>query len=209
MNGGRHVTPTGDKAPRRSRLAGVSLVELLVVVCAGATLAAVAAAGLTSGREQFRVAGAARHLAAFLLQTRSVAAQSGQIVAVQFGSDAARPSMARILDGNRNGVRAVDISRGVDRQVEATVMLAVHFPGVEFGLVAGATDIETGALLTGSGVRAGAGGLLSFAPAGSSTSGTVYLRGRGDCQYAVRVLGGTGRVRVLRFDSATRQWRLP
>jgi hypothetical protein len=43
-------------------------------------------------------------------------------------------------------------------------------------------------------------------PNGSSSSGTVYVHGRQRSQYAVRVLGATGRVRVLKFVEASRQW---
>jgi hypothetical protein len=48
--------------------------------------------------------------------------------------------------------------------------------------------------------------LMSFTPIGTATSRTLYLRGRDASQYAVRVLGATGRTRVLRYVTATRQW---
>jgi hypothetical protein len=54
-------------------------------------------------------------------------------------------------------------------------------------------------------IRLGAAGLLSFAPTGSGTSGTMYLRGTAR-QFAVRVYGPTGRVRLLEFDRHARAW---
>ena len=51
--------------------------------------------------------------------------------------------------------------------------------------------------------------MLACAPAGTATSGTVYIRGRGAVQYGVVVLGATGRTRVVRFDPVTRQWTTP
>jgi hypothetical protein len=48
--------------------------------------------------------------------------------------------------------------------------------------------------------------LMSFTPTGTSSSRTLYVRGRDGSQYAVRVLGATGRTRVLRYVSATRAW---
>ena len=54
-------------------------------------------------------------------------------------------------------------------------------------------------------IRVGAAGLLSFAPTGSGTSGTMYLRGLTK-QFAVRVYGPTGRVRLLEFDWRARVW---
>ena len=56
-------------------------------------------------------------------------------------------------------------------------------------------------------IRLGAGNSASFTAAGTSTSGTVYLRGRGGAQYAVRLFGETGRTRRLKFDRTTRQWK--
>lgn len=199
----------GHRARRGARPEGLSLVELLVAVGVVSVLAGAALPGLTRAQERFRVAGAARHLSALVQQTRSEAVSRGQAVALQFNPDGTLASVTPILDGNRNGVRTSEIARGVDYPLGPSVGLAVHFPGVAFGLVPGATDIDTGALLSGSGIRLGSGGLLSFAPTGSSSSGTVYLRGPGHCQYAIRVLGATGRARVLRFDAHSGRWERP
>ena len=57
----------------------------------------------------------------------------------------------------------------------------------------------------GDAIRIGAARLLSFAPTGSGTSGTIYLRGS-TRQFAVRVYGPTGRVRLLEFDRRQRVW---
>jgi hypothetical protein len=100
-------------------------------------------------------------------------------------------------DGNHNGVRAMDIANGVDPQVAPDVGLGDLFSGVRVGAADGAPPAPP---------EADATVLYSFGPTGTSSSGTVYLRGRGDGQYAVRVLGATGRVRVLRFRPTTRDW---
>ena len=55
-------------------------------------------------------------------------------------------------------------------------------------------------------VRIGSSSLMSFTPLGTATPGTIYLRGRDGSQYAVRVLGATGRTRVLRDAPGTREW---
>ena len=47
---------------------------------------------------------------------------------------------------------------------------------------------------------------MSFTPLGTASSGTLYLRGRDGSEYAVRVLGATGRTRVLRYEAITRTW---
>ena len=56
------------------------------------------------------------------------------------------------------------------------------------------------------GVRLGVSRLLSMNADGTSSSGTLYLHGRERTQYAVRVLGVTGRVRVLKFDFVKGRW---
>jgi hypothetical protein len=55
-------------------------------------------------------------------------------------------------------------------------------------------------------VQLGGSSLLSFTPSGTSTSGTIYILGRDGSQFAVRVLGVTGRVRLLRLDTASEEW---
>jgi hypothetical protein len=51
--------------------------------------------------------------------------------------------------------------------------------------------------------------LLSFSPYGTATAGTVYVLGRDGTQLAVRVLGVTGRTRVLRYQRSTNSWDQP
>ena len=55
-------------------------------------------------------------------------------------------------------------------------------------------------------IRIGSSQIVTFTPIGTATSGTVYLHGRGVTQYAVRVLGVTGRTRVMRFDPGAGEW---
>jgi hypothetical protein len=42
---------------------------------------------------------------------------------------------------------------------------------------------------------------------GTSSTGSLYIRGRGTAQYVIRVMGETGRVHVLKFNARTRQWK--
>jgi hypothetical protein len=49
-------------------------------------------------------------------------------------------------------------------------------------------------------------GLAGCACAGPTTSGSVYVLGRDGTQWAVRVLGVTGRVRLLRYVPSTGGW---
>jgi hypothetical protein len=85
-------------------------------------------------------------------------------------------------------------------------MLTWHFNGVTFGIRAGVPDADGRPADTTDGVRVGPSRLLSMNPIGSSSSGTLYVHGRGRAQYAVRVLGATGRVRVVRYFEARGAW---
>lgn len=101
------------------------------------------------------------------------------------------------VDRNRNGVRTTDISAGIDVPVETTVRLGELYQGVAIA-VAGAAGSDP--------VRLGASNLLSFTPFGTSTSGSVFVRGRDGSQFAIRVLGATGRTRVQRYVPRTQAW---
>jgi len=109
-------------------------------------------------------------------------------------------------DGNHDGVRSADMAAGIDRQVSAWVRIGDQFPRTAFGFAAGVTDPDSGSPLSGSPLKLGGSNVLSFGPAGGATSGTVYVRGPARQQYAVRLLGATGRSRLLRFDFREEKW---
>jgi hypothetical protein len=79
---------------------------------------------------------------------------------------------------------------------------------VTFGLHAGIADIEGDRSAPTDGVRIGSSRILTLGPDGTASSGTLYVRGRRG-QFAVRILGVTGRTRVLRFHPGTGQWTIP
>ena len=145
-----------------------------------------------------RTSAAARYLSSRLMLARMLAVQRSAAVAIRFDTDARGYRFATYQDGNGNGVRSLDISASVDRELEQPVRLFELFPGVDFVL---AVDTEPGDPIQLSGTS-----LLTFTPSGTATSGSVYLRGRDGTQYVVRVLGATGRVRVLRYDTSQGQW---
>jgi len=112
---------------------------------------------------------------------------------------------APFADGNGNGVRTVDIRGGIDAALAGEECLKDRYPGVEFSLAPDVPDID-GRMGTGEdGVRIGTGQILTMSSDGTATSGTLYIRGRGG-QYAVRVLGATGRTRMLQYQPGTRTW---
>ena len=109
-------------------------------------------------------------------------------------------------DGNGNGIRTADIEDGIDQPLGPPERIGDQFAGVRFVLGEGVTDLDGAKNADPNGVRIGKSGILTMGRDGTATSGTLYLRGRGG-QYAVRVLGATGRTRVLLFESGAGTWR--
>ena len=112
------------------------------------------------------------------------------------------------VDGNRNGVRTADISDGANPEIQKSERLVDLFPGVDFGAVPGLPSVEPGSPPPGEDpVRFGSSSMAVFTALGTSTPGSLYIRGRRDAQYAVRLFGQTGKIRVLKFNPRTRMWR--
>ena len=203
---------TGGTAMRRgladpgARAAGSSLVEILAAVAVLLLVGAIALPRIGSHRDQILAAGAARHIASRVYLTRAESVKRGVHVGMSFLPAGAGFRYGTFADGNRNGVRSADITQGVDRQVTPWETLNDHFPGASFGILPQVTDPDTGSAVGGSPLKLGGSSLLSFGPSGGATSGTLYVRGAGEQQYAVRILGATGRSRVLRFDFLARRW---
>ena len=112
------------------------------------------------------------------------------------------------VDGNGNGLRRRNIRSGIDEPITPVERLGDRFPGVVLGVAAGVTRISDGRAMAGDAdpVRLRSADTLIFSPLGTATSGTIFLRSRKGRQYAVRVLGATGRTRVLEFRHETKSW---
>jgi len=206
VKGPRRLPAATRRNDGRRGEAGTSLGEVLVVVATALIVAAISVPALTAQRGNLHAAGAARHVAALLRTTRAEALKRGVHVALVFRSSSEGFRFAIFADGNFDGVRSADMAAGSDRQVSAWVRIDDQFSGATFGIVPGVTDPDSGALLSGSPLKLGGSSMLSFGPDGGATSGTVYLRGPANQQYAVRTLGATGRSRLLRFEFEGRRW---
>ena len=185
---------------------GFSLIELMLVLALAATLAVVAIPVSTTTLDEFRARSAARHLAQHVARLRTEAVKRSTFVGLRFTANGSDYSYASYVDGNGNGVRTADITSGADPQTRGAEMLAWNFPGIRFGIGPGIPDADGQPVTSPDGVRIGSARILSLNPNGSATSGTLYLMSAHGAQYAVRVLGATGRTRVLKFDRVTNRW---
>lgn len=149
---------------------------------------------------------AARHLAGRIIGARLDAVQRSARVALRFERVDHDYMVATYADGNRNGVRTAEIADGTDPPIAPGERLSDHFADVSFALSPGVPDLDGSRDAGGmDGVRIGTARILTLGPDGTATSGTVYIRGR-QGQYAVRVLGATGRVRIFQYHSGAGEW---
>jgi Tfp pilus assembly protein FimT len=179
-----------------ARSCGYSLVEVLCVCLVTAIVAGVAIPQTAGVIARARTMAAARYVAAQLQSARGQAAARSTYVGVRVVKRGSSLVVASFRDGNRNGVRSNDIVAGLDPQVGPEVDLGDLFPGLQAGTADGVAAPPA---------MVDEASLYSFGPNGTASSGTIYLHGQ-EVQYAVRVLGATGRVRVLRYQTATSEW---
>ena len=178
---------------------------MLFAIALSGTLTALAVPLATSALDEIRTAAAARYVSGRIMAIRMEALRRSSNVALRFEAGGDDYVFAPFADGNGNGVRAADIRAGVDPQLGPAERLADKFPGVRFVLGDGIRDIDGASSSGTDGLRIGAARILTMSPDGTATSGTIYLRGaRG--QFAVRVLGITGRTRVLQYRVGDRSW---
>ena len=181
----------------------VTLVILMIMFGAGVPLA-------HSTIDRSRTAGAATYLSARIGLARLEAIKRSAFVALQFVEKPDGFWFATYVDGNRNGVLSRDIAGGIDYAISPPLRLDQQFPGVVFGIHPDVTGFDPREPFNRSDpIQIGSSSLLSFNPNGSSTAGTIYIRGRQANQFAVRVLGVTARSRVFHFDFQDGKWRTP
>jgi prepilin-type N-terminal cleavage/methylation domain-containing protein len=190
---------------RRIKAGGFTLIELLLAVALTTVLVGIAVPLGGDAIDELRTAAAARYLAGRITANRMEAISRSRAIALRFQPSTPDYQFAAFVDGNGNGVRSAEITGGVDPPVGTPRRLSDDFPNVHFGLEIGSPDVDGVRNASADGVRVGASRILTVSPDGTSSSGTLYVQGR-RAQYAVRVLGATGRTRVLKYDTGARTW---
>ena len=189
---------------------GYSLIDLLAALAVGGCLTAISVPRLDGAVDAWRTRGAAHYLAGRIGRARMQAVQRGGHVALRFEPEDGTFRLRSYSDGNDNGVRTSDIDSGFDPPIAPAERIDHLFPGTRFGFIEGARLADGTPVAPGDDpIRVGNSRMLVCAPAGTATSGTVYLRGRGRIQFGVVILGATGRTRVVRFNPASGEWGTP
>ena len=189
-------------------MAAFSLVELMFAVGIAATFSLSATLSTRSHLDELRTSAAARYVAARLQQARTRAVMRGRDTAVRVALGSVY-TITTYEDGNGNGVLSADITAGVDVPVSAPERLPERFPGVDFGARPALPGAEGGTAPGSDPIRTGTADGVTFTADGTSSSGSLYVLGRGGTQCVVRIYGETGRTRLLRFYPAAGVWAPP
>jgi prepilin-type N-terminal cleavage/methylation domain-containing protein len=189
---------------------GHTLLELMMAIAIIAIISGAAVSFAHSMIDRSRTSAAASYVSSRIALARFEAVRRSTSVAIQFVDTPDGYRFRTYVDGNHNGVLNRDITRGIDRPITTELRLDQQFPGIAFGIYPEVTAIDPGDTLNVSDpIQIGNSTLMSFSPNGSCTAGTLYIRGPRANQFAVRVLGITGRSRILHFDFQEQKWRTP
>jgi hypothetical protein len=186
----------------------MKLIDLVFSCGLAGVMAAIAIPSVHGSREHHAPRLAARYLANRLRGARIEALRRSAHVALRFDPD----DLGRLrlfADGDGDGVRQSDIEQGIDPPIGGDEHLSDFFESFTLRIRDSVPAPEGGGTLAAGDdpVKLGSSDLLSFNPLGSATSGTLYLAGPSGPQIAIRVLGATGRIRVLWFDMTDLVWR--
>lgn len=188
---------------------GATLPDTLFGLALCVTMAAIAVPVVGGSLDRERTIIGTQYLAGQLQRARLESLKQGRSVAVRLEIVDQRTRLQLFVDGNGNGVSQRDIDRAIDPPLAPPEFLDDRSRDISLRVnqrivdVSGAGEIAPG----DDPLRIGNTALLSFSPLGGATSGTLYVAAHRGPQMAIRVFGGTGRVRVLLFDAQARQWR--
>lgn len=190
-----------------------SLVEVLITLAVVLVASSLALPDLLRLSAGLRVSLAASEIATALRLARATAVRRGDNVAVRFETpEEGRVSYRLYGDGDGDGVLARDIESGVDPPLGPARQLIHLGRRVRFGIPQSPVPRDPGDPRRRLGdlrdpIRLNRSDLASFSPLGGSTPGSLYLTDGHGHLAVVRLVGRTGRVRVLTYDFDDEEWR--
>jgi len=207
---GNLFKPPDNGGRLRYRSRGFSLGELLVVVSIMGLLVAVSIPSLSAVKSSIVLRAAAQEASASLHFARSRAVARDINTGVKFIKRDGAWLYAVYDDTDSDGVRNDDITAGIDVLVQGPTTVVAGERSVRIGFTEPRpNDPDTGDPFSPSAaaVQFGVAKICSFSRRGEATPGSLYLTdGRGGAA-AIRVHGATGRIRLLRYDSASGEWK--
>jgi hypothetical protein len=188
--------------------AGATLIDLLVVAGLAATLTAISAPLSAEVVDASRARHASGFISARLRLARVDAVNRGVNVGLVFDHVNSRWQLRVCRDGTANGLRRAEIASGADPCIDGPHDFSALFPGVAIAVDASLVG-PAGEPGSPDPVRLGSSDIASFSPDGGCTSGSVFLTSARGLQYAIRLAGTTGRLRIFRYDKGTGAWSQP
>jgi len=187
---------------------GFTLVEVLATLAVVLVVAAMALPITDRLRQEGQVRGAAFALAGRCGRLRFAAVHRSAHVGLRFQASGDSWVAQSFMDGDWDGLRTADITIGRDPAIDDPLPVQALFPGARFGFADGCPLVDGSTVTEGSNpIRIGTAKMLVFTPDGSSSGGTLYLRGGPHASgYAVVVLAATGRTRLLRCAPGSGAW---
>ncbi len=191
---------------------GFSVAELLVVLFLGALALLIALPSAAYVSREGKARAGARQIAVTFgsMRWKSVATRKSRGMWFEKQKDAW--VWWEVEDGNGNHLRVSEIRRGVDPIRSGPHRLGDDVSRVELGFppIGSIPRIPPsgGTIATDDPVQFGSSDIVSFAPTGSASSGTLYLSDGSRALYGVVLFGPTARVRVWRYDAERRRWNL-
>lgn len=214
----RPLSPTNPRLPARGRSRGPGLrfaggATLADAVAALALASAALAAGAPSVKnlqEAVAIRSAAAEVTVAFFRARSYAIARGVYVGLKFRRNGDAYEWTLYRDGNGNGIRTADITRGVDRPVG--VFYLWHRNDVRPGILLGQPVPDPSTLgqpldRPDDPIRFNNSDICSFSPQGESTPGSVYLWDGRDRMAVVRVYGRSAKVRTLYHRRGEPDWK--
>jgi type II secretory pathway pseudopilin PulG len=192
---------------------GFQLVELVVASTILGTLIFLSLPPVLRITGDLRLRLTANEVMGILRSARAFAIRHGANVAVQFKSSPEGAILyALYRDGDGDGVLTKDIDRRVDPPVQPPRNLdQAGGRSARLGFPPGLRVRDPGSpgrwMTTTDPIRFNSSDLASFGPLGTSTPGSIYLTDGSRRLAVVRVLGRTGRVRVMAYDFVRQVWQ--
>jgi len=184
----------------------MSLGEVVCVMAITLVMASLAMPATAVAIDEGRARQAAAFAAGRLRDARQQAVSRTATTGLVFDQVAGRWVFRTCVDGNANGLRRADLRTGKDVCVEGPFDLATLFPGVSVAVDSGIRGPD-GDPPSADPVKFSSSDIASFSPSGTCTAGSLFVRSAKGTQFAVRIAGVTGRLRVLRYDGPARTWR--
>ena len=187
---------------------GIGLIEVLTVLAIIGIIAAASIPAFGTLRRHNSIVATANEFRGIFRLVRSRAIAKGRHSGVKFVKTASGWTYSLYDDGDGDGIRNDDITKGIDRRWAGPFVAGRESALARVALPPYTIRDPDGDPLrpTDSAVQFGNSTICSFAPVGNGTPGSIYLIDGSGEVWCVRVYGSVGKVRMLRYNGGRRKW---